>query len=51
MGTDTFLYLICTLIKRNSHHHLSPKQEIASESWCVSPELISIVEVFSAEGR
>ena len=51
MGMATFLYLICALIKPNSLHHLSPKQGFASVSWCVSSELISIEEVFSAEGR
>lgn len=51
MGTATFLYLISALIKPNSRHYPSPKQGFASVSWCVSSELISIEEVFSAEGR
>ena len=50
MGMTTFLYLICALIKPNLDYHLPPKQEFASVSWCVSPELISIEEVFNAEG-
>ena len=50
MGTATFLYQICALIKPNLNHHLPPKQEFVSVSWCASPELISIEEVFNAEG-